>query len=78
MGNKNKKEGLKLQLITLTLGLNDVLVYVNINSIAYFGKTEKHGYYVEKQYTEIVFNNGEKILVKETPEKICNMIMKVI
>jgi hypothetical protein len=60
----------------LSLGLNGELVYVNINSIAYFGRTEKHGYYVEKQYTEIVFNSGEKILVKETPEQICNLIMK--
>lgn len=66
-----------MQLITLTLGLNDTLIYVNVNSIAYFGKTEKHGYYVEKQYTVIVFNSGEKILVKETPEHICSLILGI-
>jgi len=71
-----ERESFKLQLITLRLGSNEELIYVNINSIAYFGKTEKHGYYVEKQYTVLVFNNGEKILVKETPEQIYNMIMQ--
>lgn len=71
-----EKESFKLQLITLDLGLNGQLIYVNINSIAYFGKTEKHGYYVEEQYTELILNSGEKILVKETPEQIYNMIMQ--